>query len=51
MHVLFWIGLVVLALCMLASSVVDAAIWFAISLSIVGLGLMIWRVDTMKRTI
>lgn len=51
MHALFWIGLVVLALGILAYVVVKAAIWFAVILFIVGVILMIWGVTKVKRAI
>ena len=51
MHALFWIGLVVLALGILAYVVVKAAIWFAIVLFIVGVILMIWGVTKVKKAV
>jgi uncharacterized membrane protein len=51
MHALFWIGLVVLALGILAYVVIKAAIWFAIALFIVGVILMIWGVTKVKRAV
>lgn len=51
MHALFWIGLVVLALGILAYIVVKAAVWFAILLFIVGVILMIWGVTKVKRAV
>jgi uncharacterized membrane protein len=51
MHVLFWIGLVVLALGILAYIVVKAAIWFAVILFVIGVILMIWGVTKVKRAV
>jgi hypothetical protein len=51
MHALFWVGLVVLALGVLAYIVVKAAIWFAIVLFIAGIILMIWGVTKVKRAV
>ena len=51
MHALFWIGLVVLALGILAYVVVKAAIWFAVILFIAGAILMIWGVTKVKRAV
>ena len=51
MHALFWIGLVVLALGILAYVVVKAAIWFAIVLFIVGVILMIWGITKVKKAV
>lgn len=51
MHALFWIGLVVLALGILAYLVVKAAIWFGIILFIAGIVLMIWGAMKVKRAV
>ena len=51
MHILFWIGLVVLALGILAYFVVKAAIWFGIVLFIVGVILMIWGITKVERAV
>lgn len=51
MHALFWIGLVVLALGILAYVVVKAAIWFAIVLFVVGVILMIWGITKVKKAV
>ena len=51
MHALFWIGLVVLALGILAYVAVKAAIWFAIVLFVVGVILMIWGITKVKKAV
>jgi hypothetical protein len=51
MHALFWVGLVVLALGILAYIVVKAAIWFAVVLFIAGIILMIWGITKVKRAV
>lgn len=51
MHALFWFGLVVLALGILAYFVIKAAIWFAIVLFIAGVILMIWGAFKVKQAV
>ena len=51
MHALFWTGLVVLALGILAYVVIKAAIWFAVGLFIAGVVLMIWGAMKVKRAV
>jgi uncharacterized membrane protein YraQ (UPF0718 family) len=51
MHVLFWTGLVVLALGILAYIVVKAAIWLAVILFIAGVILMIWGAAKVKKAV
>lgn len=51
MHVLFWTGLVVLALGILAYVVVKAAIWLAVILFIGGVILMIWGATKVKKAV
>jgi hypothetical protein len=51
MHALFWTGLVVLALGILAYIVVKAAIWLAVILFIAGVILMIWGATKVKKAV
>jgi len=51
MHGLFWTGLVVLALGILAYIVVKAAIWLAVILFIGGVILMIWGATKVKKAV
>jgi hypothetical protein len=51
MHAIGWIGIVVLALGVLAYVVFKVAMWIAIALFIAGVVLMVWGAVKIKRAV